>query len=102
VTRRMMQGAPGRSLSFSRRQPVPAGAWLEGDQLWVGGTGPGLVAPVPICRRDEIPLLGEHNVENVLAAAATASACGIEPAAVRRAATSFRGVPHRLELVAQW
>ena len=52
-----------------------------------------------ICRRDEIKLLGEHNLENVLAAVALAGLAGANPAAMRAVATSFRGVEHRLEPV---
>lgn len=99
VTARLAGQAPGQTLLFSRQRPVPAGAWLDGDQLMVGGIR--RAAPVVLCRRREIQLLGDHNVENVLAAAATAVACGIDLAAVRAVATGFRGVPHRLELVAE-
>lgn len=45
-------------------------------------------------------LKGRHNVENALAAAAAARAAGAEPAAIREALLSFRGVEHRQELVA--
>ena len=101
-TARMARDVPGRVLLFSRRRPVPAGAWLEGDQLMLGGIGRQVPDPVRLCRRAEVPLLGDHNVENVLAAAATAAACGIDVAAIRAVATGFRGVPHRLELVGEW
>ncbi len=52
-----------------------------------------------ICRRDELALLGRHNVANVLAAAVLADVAGAPLAAIRQAATTFAGVPHRLELV---
>jgi UDP-N-acetylmuramoylalanine--D-glutamate ligase len=48
----------------------------------------------------EFGLPGRHNVENLLAAAAAATALGIEPGAIRRGALSFVGLPHRLEQVA--
>ncbi|MDO8614768.1 MAG: UDP-N-acetylmuramoyl-L-alanine--D-glutamate ligase [Dehalococcoidia bacterium] len=50
---------------------------------------------------DSLPLRGEHNRANALAAAAIASACGVSPEAMACAVESFRGVPHRLELVAE-
>jgi len=49
---------------------------------------------------DAIRLRGRHNVANVLAAAAVASELGASPEAIASAATSFTGVPHRLEPVA--
>jgi UDP-N-acetylmuramoylalanine--D-glutamate ligase len=42
-----------------------------------------------------------HNVANVLTACAVASAAGIEIEAMRAVATTFTGVRHRLELIAE-
>lgn len=98
----MSRQAPGRTLLFSRRQPVPAGAWQDGDRLMIGGIPGGQDKPALLCRTSDVQLLGEHNLENILAAAAVAAACGIDLAAARAVVTTFRGVPHRLELVAEW
>jgi UDP-N-acetylmuramoylalanine--D-glutamate ligase len=49
----------------------------------------------------EIPLLGSHNVENVLAAVTTADVIGIPVESMRSAISSFRPAAHRLETVAQ-
>jgi UDP-N-acetylmuramoylalanine--D-glutamate ligase len=54
----------------------------------------------PLLRVDELPLPGEHNVQNAMAAAAVALARGLEPEAVAAGLRSFAGVAHRLELVA--
>jgi UDP-N-acetylmuramoylalanine--D-glutamate ligase len=48
---------------------------------------------------DELPLLGRHNVENAMAAAAAALAMGIAPEPVAEGLRTFEGVPHRLERV---
>lgn len=48
-----------------------------------------------------IKLRGRHNQANAVAAAAIAAACGVSPEAIACAAEGFRGVPHRLELVAE-
>jgi UDP-N-acetylmuramoylalanine--D-glutamate ligase len=48
------------------------------------------------------PLIrGAHNRENAAAATAAARAAGIDDAAIAEALTTFAGVPHRLELVAE-
>jgi UDP-N-acetylmuramoylalanine--D-glutamate ligase len=54
---------------------------------------------IPLLRRDQIQLRGDHNVLNVLAAFAIGHATGLPLDAMLTAAEDFRGVPHRLELV---
>jgi UDP-N-acetylmuramoylalanine--D-glutamate ligase len=52
-----------------------------------------------ILEAKDIGLMGEHNLENVLAAVSVALECGISPATIKKAVSEFRGVAHRLELV---
>jgi UDP-N-acetylmuramoylalanine--D-glutamate ligase len=52
-----------------------------------------------LLRADELQLLGAHNVENAMAAAAAALASGLPRDAVADGLRSFQGVPHRLERV---
>jgi UDP-N-acetylmuramoylalanine--D-glutamate ligase len=49
---------------------------------------------------DELPIRGSHNVANALAAAALASTLGVGADALRTGLKTFKGLPHRLELVA--
>ncbi len=72
--------------------------FVRGNRLWVRG-GNGKARPVlPL---SEIALPGRHNLSNLLAAAAAATALGAGAEAVARAAREFRGLPHRLERVAE-
>ena len=48
----------------------------------------------------ELSIRGSHNVANALAAAALASALGVSRDALRTGLKTFKGLPHRLELVA--
>lgn len=48
---------------------------------------------------DEIPILGKHNVENVLIAAGIAVANGIDVSHIRDTIRHFKGVEHRIEYV---
>jgi UDP-N-acetylmuramoylalanine--D-glutamate ligase len=59
-------------------------------------------AEIPLLRRDQIQLRGEHNVMNVLAAFAIGCAAGLPVEAMLSAAEAFRGVAHRLEFVREW
>lgn len=54
-----------------------------------------------VCRREEIRLRGRHNLDNVLSAVAVAAALGVPDDRAAEAIRAFRGVPHRLEPVAQ-
>ena len=63
--------------------------------------GPELTAQLSaIVMPSEILLPGRHNVENVLAAAAMATAFGIDIEPIRQVARIFPGVVHRLEYIA--
>ena len=47
----------------------------------------------------DIPLFGEHNLQNVLAAVAVARAAGVAPSPIAGAVRDFHAVAHRLETV---
>ncbi len=49
----------------------------------------------------DVPLRGPHNLENAMAAALLARALGAPAAALPAALAGFRGLPHRLEPVAE-
>jgi UDP-N-acetylmuramoylalanine--D-glutamate ligase len=55
----------------------------------------------PLLEARELSLIGPHNAENAMAAAAAALAMGLERDAVREGLRTFAGVPHRLERVAE-
>ena len=89
--------APGRVLGTARRRDIPGdGALLRGDAVVARRHG----EERALLRRDEIPLRGNHNVENVLSAVAVAGELAIADAAIAAGVRGFRGVPHRLEHVA--
>ncbi|MFP4057069.1 MAG: UDP-N-acetylmuramoyl-L-alanine--D-glutamate ligase [Candidatus Brocadiia bacterium] len=85
----------GRKLFVSTRRRLPAGAWMEGDRArWcVGGS------PRTLFRRQDVPLPGEHNLTNALAAASAAAWCGVVPEAIAPRLRQFRTLEHRLEKV---
>jgi UDP-N-acetylmuramoylalanine--D-glutamate ligase len=57
--------------------------------------------PVPVIAREDIPLAGDHNVVNVMAALLAALAVGCDPEQLREGVKTFRPMPHRLESVAE-
>ena len=89
--------AKARVYWFSLDRSVPQGAWVEGGHL-VFRTAKD--APTEtVLPLSAIPLKGEHNVENVLAAVCAARLAGAPLEAVRAAIKKFKAVEHRLEYV---
>jgi UDP-N-acetylmuramoylalanine--D-glutamate ligase len=71
------------------------GTYMEGDQIVTTVTG----VRQEICRRSEIRIIGNHNVENIMAAATYAVLCGCPLDAIRRVLATFPGLEHALEIV---
>ncbi len=106
VTRDMGERAEHRAqrvLWFSLEREVDEGTFLRDDELILRLAGHEEV----ICRTGDLELLGRHNLANVLAASVLAAevslarrdGADLPVEALRRVATSFAGVEHRLELV---
>jgi len=55
----------------------------------------------PLMPIAEIPLVGRHNVENVMAAATASWLAGIPLETIREAVQTFPGVEHRIEFVVE-
>ncbi len=53
-----------------------------------------------LCKASELRIAGQHNVANALAAAALCSAIGIDRTSIVQALRHFKGLPHRVEWVA--
>jgi len=93
--RAMARDLPGRVVWFDGQGSTQPGAWIDGDVIMLGADGP----PRPVMRAAEIPLVGQHNRENVLAAVAATGVFGVLPETIAGAVRAFRGVEHRLEFV---
>jgi len=84
-----------RKWYFSLASPVELGTFLHGDAL-VYHDQRGTVERLDLRR---VSLKGIHNIENMLAAVATAKICSCPKAAIQTALEAFKGLPHRLEFV---
>jgi UDP-N-acetylmuramoylalanine--D-glutamate ligase len=93
----LLRPMKSRPLWFGFADPTGDGVWLEEGSLrfrFAGRAG-------DLIRREEAALPGPHNSENMAAAAAAALAVGIPERAIAKALREFRGLPHRLALVAE-
>ena len=85
----------GQSLSFSMESKVNNGAWCSKDGvIYMSYRG----IDAPIMHRDEIAILGDHNVENYLAAISAVWGY-VSVDSIKKVAHEFMGVEHRIELV---
>jgi UDP-N-acetylmuramoylalanine--D-glutamate ligase len=85
----MTRGVAGRQLRFSVMHR--ADGWYDrpGRRL--------MVASEPLLDRNQLPLLGDHNVANALAAALVAIQLDIPLPKIADGLRSFRAIPHRVE-----
>jgi len=86
-----------RAYWFSRKKEVARGAFVRGGDIFFCDGD----AEARLVSRAEISLRGEHNLENVLAAATAACISGAAPAAIAEGVRTFPGVEHRLQFVAE-
>ncbi|HZC66728.1 MAG TPA: UDP-N-acetylmuramoyl-L-alanine--D-glutamate ligase [Candidatus Dormibacteraeota bacterium] len=82
---------------FSRKEAVKQGAFLRDGEIVFRREG----REQSILRVKDIPLVGAHNLENVLAAVVITLLAGAQAEAVASAVKTFTGVDHRLEFVAE-
>ncbi len=95
VTREMASVASCRVHEFGLQAGITDGATASGnDVVSVEGGVKATVLPIA-----DIPLFGEHNLQNVLAAVAVARAAGLEPSPIAGAVRDFHAVAHRLQTV---
>lgn len=80
---------------FSSARPLSEGLYLEGNQILVAHSG----KKEPLVDVRDLQLLGRHNYENVMAAAAIAIRIGVPMEVIRRVVKEFKAVEHRIEFV---
>jgi UDP-N-acetylmuramoylalanine--D-glutamate ligase len=83
---------------FSLEHLVDQGAWVDGGAILFRSAPD--AASETVMPLSSIPLKGEHNVENVLAAVCAARLAGASAESIRNAVEQFKAVEHRLEYVA--
>jgi UDP-N-acetylmuramoylalanine--D-glutamate ligase len=95
-SRALVASVKGKLWRTSLRGPVDGrGAWLENDTIVARSGQHG----EEVVRAGDVQLRGRHNLANVVMACAIAAAAGWPVDAMRTTARTFRGVPHRLEVV---
>lgn len=86
-----------KTVFFSSKRKLDRGLYLDGEEI-VYQTEAEQLSVVAV---SEMQLVGMHNVENVMAAAAITYAMGVPIEVIREAIRNFRGVEHRVEFVCE-
>ena len=98
ITAGFSSSVRGQKMFFSMKKSVKNGAWL-GKDGYLNLSYRGI--SVPIIHKDDITILGDHNVENYLAAiSAVWGYVGAD--SIRKVAHDFMGVEHRIEFVREF
>ena len=93
--RRFAEHCPATVVFFSSERKLEKGVYLDGTRIVLKTDA----EEVELVRTEELKLLGQHNYENVMAAAAMAYCAGVPKEVIRKAASAFRAVAHRIEFV---
>lgn len=91
-------GTVSEKILFSETEDAPGGDVLfRGDEAVISRGG----RETTLFRRGDLRIPGSHNLGNALAAAAASFVSGVAPEKIASGLRTFRGVPHRLEFVAE-
>lgn len=80
-----------RRIPFSTTREVQNGAWSDGEAIYFLNE--------KIMDVEKIVLVGDHHLENILAAICAAKLAGATNEGIERVLTTFAGVEHRLQYV---
>lgn len=83
---------------FSRKGKIENGAYAENGKIYISRGG----AAESILNLSDTKLVGEHNIENILAAVLVGYLAGAKPEQIKSAVRNFQGLPHRLEFIGEY
>lgn len=92
--RRIAESFPGRKIPFSSAKDLDEGAFRKGDTIYRSHDG----IDEPVMPVADFKPVGIHNLENALAAIATATVFGLDVPSIRKGLLEYRPLPHRMEL----
>ena len=87
--------APCRVVFFSSARELDAGWFFRDGAIFLRENGETTL----VLRADEVNLVGLHNMENIMAAAAVAHCAGVPLNIIRSVTQDFTAVEHRIEFV---
>ncbi len=98
VTMGFLDATHAQPYFFSRQTEVDLGAYVAGTEIRLKMPGQDEVV---VCKTTDLKLFGKYNLENVTAAVVASALAGASVMAIAEGVTSFTGLPHRLQFVAE-
>lgn len=97
VLRKFGETMTPKAVYFSSVRTLEEGIFLDGDLIVLKEEG----KEIPIVKTSELKILGQHNYENVMAAAAMAYYGGVPVESIQKSVREFTAVAHRIEYVTE-
>ena len=97
ILREQAKQISARIVYFSSLSKLENGFYLDGDTIMYADGG----RTEALIRTDELNILGRHNHENAMAAAAMAAGYGVPMDKIRQVLRTFQAVEHRIEYVTE-
>ncbi len=97
LTREFGENVRAKVLYFSSQRKLEEGIYLDQGEIVYHYEGKHEV----LCHVDELQILGTHNHENAMAAAAMAAVFQVPMDVIRKSLKEFKGVEHRIEYVGE-
>jgi UDP-N-acetylmuramoylalanine--D-glutamate ligase len=96
ITLSLEKQVTSKVIFFSRILVLDKGVFVEGNDIIIKDNHK---EKIKVCSVSDIKMLGDHNLENALAATAICYYAGISIEVIKKVLKSFNGVSHRIEVV---
>lgn len=93
ITRKYKEATKAKTIYFSNKTEITEGVYQKNKVIYSLNK--------PLIKTNAIPLKGEHNISNILAAIAATTNFNIKPEIYQKAIKTFKGIAHRLQKIAE-
>lgn len=91
----LFERAKAKKLLFSKYKNQNVNAWIENNKIYIKTNGN--IKSLQL----NTSLVGEHNIENILASALISDICEVDPQIIETTIRNFKGLKHRIEYVSE-
>lgn len=100
ATRSVIKKSTAKVVKFSTRKILSRGIYLAGNEIILRDLKTG--QRTVVLNKDDIPILGKHNLNNVMSAIAVAKLFKVPIKQIKDRIKTFKALSHRMELVTKF